>query len=193
MKNIKNKIISVFAALFIWGCGAGAPAEPHVFVSSYEPLGDEFFSEYENSAKAIYSVTGSGFLRQRGGGIINCAGNEVKAVPVMPSSNYVNEVNSLSWRVQAVTALDPQYLADKERLEAISAIGYCDVQGYFELTGLTPGSYTLGTTISWEVAQICGYGSYTYACTSNQGGYRTVPLTIADNPDKTEYKAIITQ
>ena len=95
MKSTKNKIISVFAALFIWGCGAGAPAEPHIFVSSYEPLGDEFFSEYENSAKAIYSVTGSGFLRQRGGGIINCAGNEVKAVPVMPSSNYVNEVNSL--------------------------------------------------------------------------------------------------
>ena len=103
MKNIKNKIIAVFAALFIWGCGAVEPAEPHIFVSSYEPLGDEFFAEYENSAKAIYSVTGSGFLRQRNGGIINCAGNEVKAIPVMPSSNYGNEVNSLSYRVKAVT------------------------------------------------------------------------------------------
>ena len=61
------------------------------------------------------------------------------------------------------------------------------------ITGLTPGTYTLGTTVSWQVAQICGYGSYTYACTSNQGGYQTVSLIIADNPDKTEYSAIITQ
>lgn len=191
-KNSKNFIVLTFIMLFVWGCET-TPAVPHVFMSSYEPISDEYFSDYENTDNALYSVTGSGFLRQVGGGIVNCAGNPVNAVPVMPSTAYGREVDALNWRVRGVSTVDSNYVLDKARLAAISRSAYCDVDGKFEISGMTPGIYTISTEISWVIPKICGSGAYSYRCDSKQGGIRSTNVSILNNPDKTEYKVIISQ
>ena len=189
----KNKFLTIIPILlFAWGC-ATTPAEPHIFISKYAPLGDDYFADYEGSENAIHTVTGSGFLRQVGGGIVNCAGNPVNAVPKMPTSAYESELNRLNWRVKAATSVDPAYTRDKARLKAISRSSYCDVDGKFEINGLTPGVYTVSTEISWVIPKICGSGNYTYRCDSKQGGIRSATVSIPNNSDKTVHKIIISQ
>lgn len=193
MKNLKNNlVISTFFILFVWGC-ATTPAEPHVFINKYTPLGDEYFADYESGENAIHTVSGSGFLRQVGGGIVNCAGNPVNVVPKMPTSAYESELNRLPWRVKAATPRDLAFTRDASRLKAISRSGYCDVDGKFEITGLTPGVYTVSTEISWVIPKICGSGAYTYRCDSKQGGMRSTSVSIPNNPEKTLHKIIISQ
>lgn len=193
MKNIKNNIVvSSFIFLFAWGC-ATTPAVSHVFLNKYSPLGSDYFADYESSENAIHTISGSGFLRQVGGGIINCAGNPVNAVPTMPTSAYERELNGLNYRVRGVTSVDPAYSSDKARLKQISRSSYCDVDGKFEITGLTPGVYTVSTEISWVIPKVCGSGSYTYRCDSKQGGMRSQSVSIPNNANKTEHKIIISQ
>ncbi|MDA9644372.1 hypothetical protein N9T51_02185 [Pseudomonadota bacterium] len=191
MKNLKNNfVISTFIVLFAWGC---ATAEPHTFMSTYEPLPDKYFEDYENTETSIHTVSGSGFLRQVGGGIVNCAGNPVNAVPIMPTSSYEVERNGLSWSVRNATPLDSRYQADQARLKQISRSSYCDVDGKFEITGLTPGKYKVSTEISWVIPKVCGSGQYTYRCDAKQGGLRSAYLTVLNDPDKTLHKIIISQ
>jgi hypothetical protein len=190
----KFKIYLIFGIVSIvsWGC-ATTPAVPHTFINSYEPISEKYFADYEGTEKAIYTLTGSGFLRQVGGGLVNCAGNPVNAVPVMPTSAYEREYKALHWRVKSATQVDPQFTSNKARLKKISRSAYCDVDGKFEITGLTPGVYSVSTEISWVIPKICGTGQYTYRCDSKQGGLRYASVSILDNPDKTEYKIIISQ
>ena len=193
MKNLKNNfVISTFIILFAWGC-ATTPAVPHTFISKYTPLGADYFADYESGENAIHTVSGSGFLRQVGGGIVNCAGNPVNAVPKMPTSAYESEYNRLNWRVKAATRVDSAFTGDKLRLKNISRSSYCDVDGKFEITGLTPGKYTVSTEISWVIPKICGSGQYTYRCDSKEGGLRSANLTVLNDPDKTLHKIIISQ
>ena len=125
--NKNNFIIFGFILLFSWGC---VSYEPHVFASSYDPVPEEYFAQYEDG-NSSYSVIGSGFLRQVDGGTVDCGGNTVTARPVMPTSQYSSEYNNLSYGVQNLTLLDPQFEADRSRLNAISKGSFCDVDGNF--------------------------------------------------------------
>ena len=41
----KNKFLTIIPILlFAWGC-ATTPAEPHIFISKYAPLGDDYFAD----------------------------------------------------------------------------------------------------------------------------------------------------
>ena len=185
--NKNNFIISGFILLFSWGC---VSYEPHVFASSYDPVPEEYFAQYEDG-NSSYSVIGSGFLRQVDGGTVDCGGNTVTARPVMPTSQYTSEYNNLSYGVQNLTLLDPQFEADRSRLNAISKGSFCDVDGKFEINGLTPGVWNVETTITWTVQQVCKLGDVSYSCPSQQGGVRSSQVTISDDLDKKEYKIMI--
>ena len=190
--KFKNFLYTLPVLIFAWGC-ATTPAVPHTFINSYEPIPEEYFAQYEGSENAKYKITGSGFLRQVGGGIVNCAGSPVNAEPVYPDNSYEREYNSLNYRVRGVTSVDPQYTADKARLKKLSRSSYCDVNGEFEINGLTPGVYKVSTEISWVIPKICGAGAYTYRCDSKQGGIRSTEVRILDNPENLETKIIISQ
>jgi len=190
--NFKNYLYLIPMVFLVWGC-ATTPAVPHTFLNSYEPISEEYFEQYEGSDNAIYKITGSGFLRQVGGGIVNCAGNPVNAVPTFPTSAYVQELNSLNWRVRGVTPVDPQYTSDMSRLKKISRSAYCDVDGKFEINGVSPGVYTVSTEISWVIPKVCGSGSFTYRCDSKQGGLRSTEARVIDDPNNLETKIIISQ
>ena len=185
--NKNNFITAGFILLSSWGC---ASYEPHIFVNTYEPIPEDYFTRYEDG-NATYSVVGSGFLRQQGGGTVTCGGNSVSATPVMPTSQYDNEYSRLSWSVKSATIVDPQYTLDKARLAALKATSFCDVDGKFELNDMTPGTWYVSTKITWIVMGTCGYGDAKYVCEKPQGGVRGTVVSIKENLDKKEYKIMI--
>ena len=187
IKKIANIGGLSLALGLLLGC-VTTPPMPHTFVNTYTPIPESFFESLEG--EKIYTVKGSGFLRQRGGGTVSCAGSEVYVKAVAPTSAYSDEYFKLRKVDRDASIVDPNFIADQQKLNSFSENTFCDVSGNFEVK-LPVGRFKLSTNISWEVADTCGYGDYTYACMKTQGGMRSQTVSIADNLDKLEYKIII--
>ena len=71
IQKLKTLISIVLIGLFITGCAA--PGVPHTFINTYEP---ETLPQID-STPGTNTISGSAFLRQNGGGVVNCAGNSV--------------------------------------------------------------------------------------------------------------------
>lgn len=91
------------------------------------------------------TVTGQGFLRQAGGGVVTCAGSDVFLAPGIP----------LTKRFFAVANEGGNPVLKQGRLSQIHPsafrIGQCDAQGNFEFSGVAPGDWVVATTVNWTV------------------------------------------
>ena len=93
------------------------------------------------------TIEGQAFLRQRGGGVVTCAGNTVY---LFPAGAYARErVQNIYGtvarpaRARAVPDTpDPRYLAFLRETR-------CDAQGDFSFDRLADGRYFVGTRIVW--------------------------------------------
>jgi hypothetical protein len=100
------------------------------------------------------SIRGSALLRQRGGGVVNCAGYSVTLTPatayaaermaMMYSSRTEGYFPYMTWSFTWANT-DPNYL----RLQRKTA---CDAQGSFRFENLADGDYYLETSVFWRVA-----------------------------------------
>lgn len=104
-------------------------------------------------------ISGTAFMRQRGGGVVTCAGNNVTLVP---STAYARE--RLAHIYQSTPTSDKTSVRDVR--ESIinpqqfmpSPIAYknlvketiCDAQGNFEFTDIKDGDYFIVTSVYWE-------------------------------------------
>ena len=83
------------------------------------------------------SITGQAFLRQRGGGVVTCAGSPVIAVPV---GHFFDRIS-------------PAYLQDLQP-GALSLIRQttCDAAGNFRFSRLPAEKWRVVTNVTWETA-----------------------------------------
>jgi hypothetical protein len=111
------------------------------------------FSPDEHQAYAASgsgAITGQGFLRQQGGGVVTCAGSPVFLVPATP---YFREM------LQFVRAGKvPERPAGG--LSRFAKQSQCDAQGNFAFNSLPSGVWLVMTQVSWVA------GRYSY----EQGG-----------------------
>lgn len=123
------------------------------------------------------TIQGSAFIRQRGGGVVNCAGEPVSLIP---SGAYARERKMILYG----TTTSPGYRNFSEnafggKMPEDAPAQYftyaratrCDVDGRFEFKNVAPGSYFVTTTITWTVGRI------------PQGGYLMAPVTIHADDD----------
>ena len=123
-----------------------------------------------HKASGTGQIKGSALIRQNGGGVVTCAGNEVSATP---SSSYARErmtgiygnqskgYRPIVQQYKFDQPIDQNYLID-------SFTTTCDAQGYFTFTNLADGQYFVTTSVVWRV----GYGT--------QGGFLMHRVTIED-------------
>src|SRR5262245_20885928 len=105
-----------FLVLAITGCAHRPPAQ---VTTPFEPAAHVAYLSTGSG-----TLTGQGFLRQRGGGVVTCAGSEVY---VFPATSFFREVVGLmraGKQPQLATAVDPFY-------RPIIKQGQCDAQGNF--------------------------------------------------------------
>lgn len=119
-------------------------------------------------AEGDLMIEGNALIRQNGGGVVTCAGQEVILLPVTPftteliSNRYVSVENGYTpfgrghRGTKIFESIDPT-------LQDYNRTSLCDAQGNFEFTDLVAGSYYVQTQIQWQVQRNKYY-------TSNEGG-----------------------
>lgn len=115
------------------------------------------------------TVTGSALVRQAGGGVVTCAGNDVYLIPATASgtgelvrifgsrNGYVRRGGDTEWGGGTLV----EALAPNRR-------GVCNAQGFFTFDQVRAGEWHIMTTITWLAG-----GDY-------QGGALLATTTVAD-------------
>ncbi len=98
------------------------------------------------------TIRGSGVLRQQGGGVVTCAGNDVFLIPATPS---------VSSELRKIFGGDIGYVANGGgelgggvfvTPPTPNRTAVCDAQGFFTFSDVRPGRWHLMTTITWVVS-----------------------------------------
>jgi hypothetical protein len=166
-----NTVKLIFVALLVATLG-GCASTPHVFVSQYSP---EVLPAVPDIS-GDYKIEGSAFLRQGGGGIVNCAGNPVYLSKEFSfsRSNYAREANGLGYGVRNASQIDPRhYQFERDLSQVIQKTKRqttCDVDGKFNFRNLAPGTYDVKTKVFWMVGD------------EGQGGILGSKVTVYDDP-----------
>lgn len=127
-------VAASFSALFLAGCGLVPPSEPIDF-----PINAAEMAGYDKPGTG--SVKGEGFLKQRGGGVVTCAGNDVI---ITPATSYWIQ------RLQAVRGGQPVRPPTNPAALSVRKASKCNSRGEFEFSGLAAGKWLAVTTVLWE-------------------------------------------
>ena len=89
-------------------------------------------------------IEGQAFLRQRGGGIVTCAGEQVFLFPNTPFMAELMRILAKGREPSIEPINRPQY---RETVKE----SICDAQGNFAFMGLKAGSWIVITDVNWTV------------------------------------------
>lgn len=134
------------------------------------------FSEQEHAAwtgSGDSAIEGQAFLRQRGGGVVTCAGQRVLLFPNTP---YFQEVVSIA-RGGGQPATPPG--ADAV---AVTRNTMCDAEGRFRFDALPAGSWIVGTEVTWQVGYEPQGGAVVRTVSVDSG--KTVSVLLSDGDRK---------
>lgn len=148
------------------------------------------FDEAETAsaiAEGTGRIAGSAFLRQKGGGIVTCAGSPVLLIP---ATKYALERLGVFYGAELVpgeTVVRSVFLESSRNLvfnpdplkfQTLVRSTLCDAQGEFVFEDIKDGEYLITTEVMWQVIN------------SREGGFLVRPIVVKNG--KTE-RLIITR
>ena len=150
------------------------PAATVPMRTTFDPSEVAFFNETGTN-----SVKGSAFIRQQGGGVVSCAGNEVYLIPqgtystermgiIYGKTSSAGFNSARGGRQMPVPPVDAYRSHQRETT--------CDIDGKFEFRNIAAGSFFIITRVTWTISH------------STQGGSLMAPITFADN---NEVKSVV--
>jgi hypothetical protein len=119
------------------------------------------------------SIKGQGFLQQKGGGIVTCAGKEVL---LWPATSFVRELIGhlrAGKDPEFSGTVDPQY-------RSIFKQSQCDAQGNFFFSQLPSGTWIVFTEVRWTVGYADQGGNLLREVTLSSGEAAHVLLSDKD-------------
>lgn len=173
--------ISLIAIAMLAGCATPTP-KIQLTSTFNEAETREMLREGTNTIK------GSALFRQRNGGIVTCAGNNVRLTPATAyaqermrhiygnanngykrSPKFPNDVILRTDTSSPFTHTHPRYLE-------LARQTVCDAQGFFFFNNVADGDFFIATGITWEV--VIGIQTHT------QGGFLMQRVTVSDGEVK---------
>ena len=152
-----NALLILFAALLA-GCTLPVRA-PVELQTKFDKVEHDSYKQPGTGA-----IVGQGFLRQRGGGVVTCAGSPVL---LMPATSFFREaIGHLrnGHQIAVNDKIDPSY-------KSIIKQSQCDAQGNFSFSLLSAGTWLVTTDVKWVV------GKYQ----SEQGGTLMREVTVVND------------
>jgi hypothetical protein len=119
----------------------------------------------------LNAVTGQGFSRQIGGGVVTCAG---QPVVMLPDTEYFDQALSDIER-----GLPPDYQISKDAKEMVKT-SQCDAQGNFEFRKVPSGNWIIITNVSWGVGYVGHNGFGFYNGVRQEGGPVVKAVSVQD-------------
>lgn len=138
MRNRFQAAILLGAICLTFGAGVEAQLGPPVYVGAI-PFDSAEHAHYLSGDTA--DLRGQAFLRQKGGGVVTCAGNPVLAVPA--TSYFRNALGLMA------SGLWLPY-QENETAKMLFKNTQCDSEGNFVIA-LAPGQWFVTTMVSWQV------------------------------------------
>lgn len=118
------------------------------------------------------AIKGSALIRQRGGGVVTCAGNPVFLMPVTARARewaeHVYESTEGGYRAAGGRGV---VFDESDAVFAATKTASCDTAGNFKFEAIGDGQFYVFTRITW----IAGAGIYQ----SLQGGSIMKPVTVS--------------
>lgn len=128
--------------------------------------------EHEPYLRAGSSIIrGQGFLRQRGGGTVTCAGSDVFLMPATPYFRELTDIVRTGRQVPAGVSV--------RQIPSVR-IGQCDAQGNFSFQKLPAANWIVSTHVVWSVGGSRQGGTLAREVTSNERDSVTVLLSDRD-------------
>ncbi|MDE0407080.1 MAG: hypothetical protein OXN81_04395 [Alphaproteobacteria bacterium] len=157
-------IAALAAVALVAGCATGpTPPAPIFTHSNFDPA-----SVVHIHDEGPNTVRGQVFLRQSGGGVVTCAGREVRLIPAgeYAEERMLNLYGTVSSPARALPGsracgalaclgpIQPRRLDTPDsRYVDHTRKAVCDAQGKFVFEKLADGQYFVTTSVSWVVAQ----------------------------------------
>lgn len=126
-----------------------------------------FDSEFAKNqiAEGSGEINGTAFLRQQGGGVVTCAGQDVHLIPVTEygterisklygSAPAMNQTASQDIRI--LLNRKPLFTPDPPDYKEHSRVSKCDANGEFQFTQVKDGEYYINTAVFWQVQSYQG-------------------------------------
>lgn len=142
--------------------GCAAPEAPRSVYQIDVPFDEARTKELNADGDA--NVRGTAFMRQRGGGVVTCAGS---AVSLLPATSYaaermrfiygmppaIGEIKTIeAWTVNGDAIFDPDPPGYSQHMRKT----VCDAQGAFEFEKVKDGTYFVVTSVVWQVSTVQG-------------------------------------
>ena len=143
-----GRLLIAAASLALAGCATMAPAPVvyHVQAKFDQDQATRLVQDGKNTVK------GSAFMRQRGGGVVTCAGNSVFLIPA--TAYAVERFQFLYGTTTSGTNAHRkqfQFVPDPPGYMSTVKATKCDAQGAFIFEGVADGEFFVQTTVAWQV------------------------------------------
>lgn len=161
-------ILVALAASALAGCATRAPQPPAEMQTKFVRADHDPYMQ-----PGTGTITGQGFLRQKGGGVVTCAGSPVYMVPITP---YFRELLTHLLKGRQVGGGERPDPAYSSLLKQTS----CDAQGNFSFTNLPSGAWAVTTDVKWMAGNSQQGGSLLGRVTSTNGQSTQVLLSDAE-------------
>lgn len=145
------KTVAAIAVLALAGCATTQPQQVKISALFDEVAAAEAMKPGTNT------VNGNAFLRQRGGGVVTCAGADVA---LFPATAYAIErmrhlydgtfdgVRSVSQHREKL-----QFDPDPATYKSLARQAKCDAQGKFTFDRVSDGEWFVATAVVWSTGQ----------------------------------------
>jgi hypothetical protein len=100
------------------------------------------------------TISGSALLRQRGGTVVTCAGNDIYLIPATESAT--RELRRIFGSENGYVRRGGHTITGGGRLVAPpepNRSGVCNAQGFFNFARVQPGKWHILTTVVWTVGE----------------------------------------
>ena len=162
MRKTALYAVPLASSLFVLGC----VPKPQPITQIFNP--EDVSWIYDSGPNKI---SGSALIRQKGGGVVTCAGYQVSAVPV---SSYAKErIGKMYGNTQRGynPATGGRKVVEPDlRYVDMSKNTVCDAQGKFVFDDLPNGQYYITTNVLWQVNDYFYEGGSLMQYVSVEGG-----------------------
>jgi hypothetical protein len=169
---MKKILLTVCIILAITGCAL--PQVPTIPISA-------IFDVAAAKAQLVdgtNTIRGSGFMRQKGGGVVTCAGQPVYLVP---ATSYATERVRLLYgsTEKGVNSGSRNYRfnPDPPEYRSLTKTSRCDSQGSFVFERVADGDFYINTLVFWQVGSSAQGGQLMQRVTVTGG--QSVSLVVA--------------
>lgn len=128
----------IFSALVLAGVTTDAQArKKHYNVAPVFDVGQH----HEYTLNGGGSINGQAFLRQKGGGVVTCAGQPVFLIP---DTGYFREIFRIAKDGGTMS------FPNSEEIKKTGRMSTCNATGYFKFNNLPPARWIVVTQVAWS-------------------------------------------